>query len=849
MPKLFLNRSASDRPDSWSVRGSGLTVTEVYRKTVPYNCGEGFGNSGVRTVKYSPMRHMIYLKLSGNLPPGGPYTISNSASGMSTFSFSFNDKITRAIGIRANQVGYRPGDVSKLAYLGLWVPGASEEGAINFGRTYSIRSFSVIDSLGHIVFTGPVTQRVAPTTSETGAGDVALFNYASATQTPLTITDVSRTNPVVVSFKGIPPANGDIVWIYNVDANTVGSTTPRLTDLNGGRFTVTGVTASSFQLSGVDGTGFAHPYAGGGGTVYKSTPKNRAGTYVFGLDFSSWKTGDGEGYRIYIPGLGVSDPFEVSDKVWSKVAANAAAGEYHLRSGCALDGRFGYARPSCFDGTGAMRIVKSRLPYAFSDLCIGGSGVSTAAGAVAPWITTEKTPWFGSWFDAGDYVMRIAETAQASSNLLDLYERMPATASATSYNIPKSSSVLDASIYSAVEALPDIVHSAIWNLDAYRRVQNLDGSVPSGLGVDSGVGTNAFEPSWHFRGLAYTYAPDHFSNFAYAGAAAKLAKILQLKGHTKLCDLWKASAVDAWAWANNLYTNSTARDIYYNTILGVQAKAGWSNTVYNANVATAQTTAGEYRLYAAGHLFALTGDSTYGSIITSAYPFDLYSVKGSGAWEYANSVGARVTTAAAIKADLVSRVDKYIVGYSRGTVSYRNLQHAGLNPNFGLGGTDLSDAAPSLVRAHLLTGAPKYLETLQCGLSHILGANQIGVCFTSGIGTRNIRGTLFADAVFGAGVIPAGITNYAWTLPVLFAYALNFGAGPLNGIVENPDPNYQADYENERTMSIFHGAFPTYEAIYENHYIIAQMEFTIQQTIIPQLYAGLYLSGWDGNAP
>ena len=201
-------------------------------------------------------------------------------------------------------------------------------------------------------------------------------------------------------------------------------------------------------------------------------------------------------------------------------------------------------------------------------------------------------------------------------------------------------------------------------------------------------------------------------------------------------------------------------------------------------------------------------------------------------------------------------------GYSTGSVAYRNCQFRGLNPGFGSAGMDLQNAGPSLIRAHLLSTDPRQkamiLGTLQAGLAHIHGANQVGLCFTSGLGSRTTAGTLHADAQYGlaGGAIPSGITNYDWSgqYPVS---ALNFSSGPLNYIVENAAPNtpltgqpgltFEHDFENERQLSHPRICFPQYEAIFENPFIIEQMEFTPQQTIIPQQVMGMYLHGWDRN--
>jgi hypothetical protein len=79
-------------------------------------------------------------------------------------------------------------------------------------------------------------------------------NGARLTETPKAITGATAANPVVITSNAHGYANGAKVTIEGVRG---------MTRLNGGVYTVAGVTANTFQLSGVDGTAFA-AYASGG---------------------------------------------------------------------------------------------------------------------------------------------------------------------------------------------------------------------------------------------------------------------------------------------------------------------------------------------------------------------------------------------------------------------------------------------------------------------------------------------------------------------------------------------------------------------------------------------------------
>jgi endoglucanase len=333
--------------------------------------------------------------------------------------------------------------------------------------------------------------------------------------------------------------------------------------------------------------------------------------------------------------------------------------------------------------------------------------------------------------------------------------------------------------------------------------------------------------------------------------------------------LWTKSAVSAWSWAYRVYTDRGARDAHY---AAARSKARWDDATYASNIVAVQNACAPCAIFAAAAIFRLTGDTGAGNAFATAWSTgrDCYLLRGAGAWEYYHAVNANPATKAEIRNAIVSYAGNF-TGYSTGKVAYRNCQFRGLRPGFGSGGLDLENAGPSLIRAHLLSTDSRerstILGTLQAGLAHIHGANQVGLCFTSGLGSRNIAGTLHADAQYGApdGTIPSGITNYAWSgqFPVS---ALNFASGPLNYIVENPAPytpitgrpglTFERDFENERQLSHPRICFPQYEAIFENPLIIEQMEFTTQQTIVPQQIVAMYLHAWDrmpmgvnGSAP
>lgn len=103
-----------------------------------------------------------------------------------------------------------------------------------------------------IPFKFSVTQAYA---IEFGDQKISWFlNHGQLTETGLNITAATQANPCVITINAHGYSNGDRVYISGVGG---------MTRLNGRTFTVAGVTANTFQLSGIDSSAYAAYTAGG----------------------------------------------------------------------------------------------------------------------------------------------------------------------------------------------------------------------------------------------------------------------------------------------------------------------------------------------------------------------------------------------------------------------------------------------------------------------------------------------------------------------------------------------------------------------------------------------------------
>jgi hypothetical protein len=733
-----LNRTAADQVSGYGLLGD-RHVTAVFRKSVPWSSGIVKGGAAIASFT-----HFIYLKLDAPLSPG-EYTVQWPHNVLPPTRFVFDDKTTRSSSIRATQLGYRADDVSKYAYLALWLPGGPDYGAVDF-RAYRLDKFDIIDDRNEVVFSGSIVLRVGPKDKEPGSG-----------------------------------VRGDLLTYTLAD-----------------------------------------------GMTYEA---NRAGTFVFGLDYSNWRNAQPGTYRIAIPKLGTSDPFVIGDDVWYHAARTAMGGLYNQRSGMALDGRFGYVRPESFTEASGVVVRQSKLPLALSKA--GGGFVNFSEAVKAPWITNEvvRDVW-GGYQDAGNW-QRNASHIRASYLLLDVYEQLPQSARDLKCGIPASGEVLRDPLYRG-KKLPDLVDEAIWNLDFFRRMQRADGAVRGG--TDSAGSPRTLEPSWLESQVVFAYAPDPEASFTYAAGAAKLAVVLEQLGEAPLAELFSESALHAWSWADHAFADP-------NVAFGVaQGFLRLSKGDYESRLKPILLRAGDARIWAAAALFRLTGQERFNVIALERLKAPFGEALMDAAWEYANArgPGAELAVQENIRRSIVAFARDYIVHPQHMHISYRNMKHFFAPIGWGSGLAPTHTAAAALIRAHRITGANEFIATMLDGSAHILGANQIGMSFTVGLGRRWPRAPLNEDSIAAGVPPPNGITIYGWANPADMGETYWYVWGPKWAALSDLVPTKRVD--PIRT------SLPLYEFLIEYPRIIISAEYTIHQTIVTTAAVWIYLNGYRGAA-
>jgi len=387
-PAGYVNKVALRTMANWSLTGGGgVTISNVYYRDEASGQGWVFNSSsgqGLNSYMIT-QRHTIYLKLSG-VPTGATMAIGNATAGVAPISYTFNDKTSRAGGIQVNHIGQRPDDAHKYGYLAARIPGAANNGTMQFAAApYSMTTFHVLDGTKTSVYSNTITQRVSSALTP-GEGYDSGIDVADLAQ-GWRITGVTKgaVTTTITCSGGHSLAVNDRVRFLGVGSMTAGTTqfdnppgTPTGALTSHFAPVVTRADATTFDIA-FNSSGFSNfsatpvaseAFGGISNMVFKCFNTNRAGTYVYGLDFSAWTPSSGGTYYLHIPGYGISDPMQITSNAWAQSTAKLHEGVYTLRHGIAVTNSSGYTRGSSLtDGENGVTNYRSTLVALFCTEC------------------------------------------------------------------------------------------------------------------------------------------------------------------------------------------------------------------------------------------------------------------------------------------------------------------------------------------------------------------------------------------------------------------------------------------------------------------------------------------------
>ena len=521
--------------------------------------------------------------------------------------------------------------------------------------------------------------------------------------------------------------------------------------------------------------------------------KNYNGTDVYEMDFTALRR-PGK-YRVCVRTLGCSYPFEIGEDVWRKAFTVSARGFYHQRSGIALGEPYTtYQRPRSFHPDDGLKVYASKAPL--MDTGNGLNQKDSNFGNLVKGKTDEiVTNAWGGYMDAGDWDRRI-QHLKAARLLLELAELFPDYFASLPLNIPESGN-----------GLPDIVHEALFGLDFFQRLQLPGGGIRGG--IESSEHPRRGEASFQESLTVMTYAPDIFSSYVYAGTAARAARWLAARQPDRSA-AYQESALRAMRWAEADREREEKEYLMAN-----------------------HPAVRDVRNYAAAELFRLTGDAQWNRLFLATtvftkpkvtIPFNWDSLdQGDAAWVYVRTEqpGLDDTIKQNCRSALLKEADE------RSASAENTGFHWAKHP-YGpvvYGALSCPESCVNVVRAHVLTGDPKYLRAVVLASQTGAGANPVNMCYTTGVGEKWPQHPLQIDHRITRQPPPPGLTV----------------GGPMDGSIPGmPDP-----FIGPFAWPVFYPPFkewPALEAYWDVFWDPLECEYTIHKPMAGNAYVWGYLA-------
>ncbi|HSM84178.1 MAG TPA: glycoside hydrolase family 9 protein [Nodosilinea sp.] len=516
-------------------------------------------------------------------------------------------------------------------------------------------------------------------------------------------------------------------------------------------------------------------------------------TEVDQLDFSDL-TAPGT-YRLCVDTVGCSRSFLVGDEAWQQAFTVAARGFYHQRSGIALGPPYtDIERPRPFHPDDGVEVYHSTtgLLNTLNGLNAQGDDPDNFTNLVRGKTDQRVANAWGGYFDAGDWDRRI-QHLDVAHWLLELLELFPQPLGNLALNIPESSN-----------DRPDLLDEALWGIDLYRRMQTPEGGIRGG--IESTAHPRRGETSWQESLTVLAYAPDPWSSYIYAGAAARAAQALATYAADQ-APTYRDSALAAMAWAEDRHQQ------------GIEA-VDWAQQRIEAD-----------RALAALSLYRLTRDRTWHDRFATAYRAIPAAAKDDYrvlpplrevAFLYSQLPADQADPAlqAELQGRLLAEADAAI-----GTGQTTAFGWTKIHPSTPVGWGDGLGAPKvrTLLRAHALTGQDRYLDAALLGTQFAVGANPDNMTYTTGLGHTSPQNPLISDQRITGDVLP-GITLYG---PIDTGF---YGSDWFFDVLESVaiPPARQ---------------WPSVETYFDIYYVPNINEFTVMQSMGDAAYAWGYLAG------
>lgn len=456
------------------------------------------------------------------------------------------------------------------------------------------------------------------------------------------------------------------------------------------------VDAERFEVVDADGS-----VAFEGSLALRRAADPWSGNDVFEADFTLLaKPGR---YRVRVPGIGVSDPFDVQRRVYDSVYRRVARLLYHSRNGTPVERP--WADPG-YERAGGVPVAMDAAihPRAIDGVLGPGPGDPT------------RRDVRGGWFDAGDYGQYVTNAAPVWYLIAAALDVAPENFRDGDLGIPESGN-----------GIPDLIDELEWGMDWALTMQAADGGVfwrVASRRWDDGLPAEVAAP----RLLAErtTHATAVFA--AMAAISARLIRPLRAERAEQLL----RAAESAWRFVGD----------------HPQYPAEGERFVNPAGVAAGEypdRSARDARAWAAAELFRTTRDREYldafddlfaGLKLDPTAPVSFHDQGMAAAWAYLMTPDPRRNPAlvAAARRALLAGADWRLTRIR--THPYRAAQHPAIELTGWGNFAHSTRATLPLLQAWAMTGEDRYRRGAWLTTDVQLGANPQGLSYITGTGAR-----------------------------------------------------------------------------------------------------------------
>ena len=543
------------------------------------------------------------------------------------------------------------------------------------------------------------------------------------------------------------------------------------------------------------------------------------GEDVYELDLSALE--EPGSYYIRIPGVGRSWPFQHGADVYGEVFYTSARGLYHQRCGVAYDpAHTPWKRAKCHTAP----VYESgyvAFPYGEFEAPKDYKVFDIFAGSMDKTKRTEDV--WGGWHDAADWDRR-NQHYTVLFDLLNAYEIAPGNFVDGQLNLPESGN-----------GIPDILDEAVFGLEVWAKSMT-----PAG-GVSGHVETIGHVPMDSDAPYAFSRRT-RWDSLLFAAAAAQLAEHLKPVA-PEAAERWAGLARKAYDFGANP-ANSLGK-----VEMPALADRG-RGAPYTVSWEEKEGYLVPFLLMAKARMFWLTGDRQYLEGVKEAleaapkpyawpYTFADYSP-----WFYfslchrADSFLPELQRKSLMEKFLLPQADT-LLGYLDGG-PYRQTWPRDQDFYMGFGASDMTNAGRALLIAHALTGESKYREAAILNFDFMLGANPMGMSWTTGLGySYPVNIQHWVSELDGIDDPVPGITIYGVT-------------GAMYGALRNTVWRSPAGLDTKDLIDFKVPEVPVWRRWSCHPTLnVGQCEFTVQETMSSTILCSALLlpEGWKSPLP